>query len=188
MHNWDFEPQPVSQASLQLLKITSGRPFIHLEKLNPKLFNIVHELSLVKRIRLELNQMRKYLLVCRNAKKDHFLWKYVDTPHLIETPELYSLQDLVETNNGELPSKLHNLASVFIQHIKEKCETCKGRGHICEICSNDEVLYPFDSCAVSCRECNAVMHKICYQRKKGNCSKCNRLLRRLEKQKIFVLF
>lgn len=54
VHNWDLEAYPVCQASLQLLRITSSRPFINLEKINPKLFNFVHELNLVRRLRSEL--------------------------------------------------------------------------------------------------------------------------------------
>lgn len=180
IHNWDFVPQPVCQASLQLLRITSNRPLINFEKLNPKLFNIVHELSLVRRLRYELNGMRKYILVCRTAHQDHLLWKKVEVPHLIETPDLYSLQDLLDTYSAELPSKLHSLVATFSKHIKEDCEVCHGRGHICEICSNDEVLFPFDSSAAICDKCNAVLHKHCLQVKNNKCPKCERLKKRLE--------
>ncbi|XP_065161432.1 differentially expressed in FDCP 8 homolog isoform X2 [Atheta coriaria] len=185
IHNWDFEQKPVCQATLQLIKVTLTRPIINLEKLNPKLFAIVHELDLVRRTRIELNLMRKYLLVCREAQKDHLLWKSVDTPHLIETTDLYSLVDLYEASNGELPSKLLNWASIFIKHIKETCEVCRGRGHICEICFNDEVLYPFDTSAVVCEQCNAVLHKICFSRT-NECPKCVRIKKRLEKQTLYL--
>ncbi|RZC39574.1 differentially expressed in FDCP 8 -like, partial [Asbolus verrucosus] len=182
VHNWDLTPQPVSQASLQQLRVTANRPLLNLERLNPRLFSFVHELSLVRRLRQELNGMRKYLTVCRNASEDHLLWKYVDQLHLIETPELYSLQDLVDTHSGELPSKLHTIIDVFTKHIKVNCEVCRGRGHICEICSNDEVLFPFDASAVICKECNAVLHKSCFNRKNNKCPKCIRLELRREQQ------
>lgn len=170
----------VCQASLQLLRITANRPFLNIEKLNSKLFNLVQELNLVKRLRYELKGMRKYLLVCRKAQEDHLLWKNVNVPHLIESPDLYSLQDLLDTKSGELPSKLHFIMATFNQHIKEECEICHGRGHICEICSNDEVLFPFELCAVTCINCNAVMHNACYTRRNGKCPKCARIKRRLE--------
>ncbi|XP_017778089.1 PREDICTED: differentially expressed in FDCP 8 homolog isoform X2 [Nicrophorus vespilloides] len=181
MHNWDFVPQPVSQASLQLLKITANRPLINLEKLNPRLFSLVHELDLVKRIRNGLNEMRKYISICRLAQEDHFLWKNSVTSHLIESPDLYSMQDLLDTNTGELPSKLLNLASVFLKHIKDDCEVCRGRGHLCQICSNDEVLFTFDDNVVICKICNSVLHKVCYFRKNNECPKCERLRIRHEK-------
>lgn len=170
----------VSQASLQLLRITANRPFINIEKLNSKLFNLVHELNLVKRLRYELNGMRKYLLVCRKSEEDHLLWKNVTVPHLIESPDLYSLQDLLDTKSGELPSKLHAIMATFNRHIKEDCEICYGRGHICEICSNNEVLFPFELAAVTCGKCNAVLHNSCFTRKNGKCPKCVRIKKRLE--------
>ncbi|XP_063920619.1 differentially expressed in FDCP 8 homolog isoform X2 [Zophobas morio] len=184
VHNWDLSPQPVCQASLQQLRVTANRPLLNLEELNPRLFSFVHELSLVRRLRQELHGMRKYLSVCRNATEDHLLWKHVDVPHLVETPELYSLQDLVDTHSGELPSKLHTVIDVFTKHIKVRCEVCRGRGHICEICSNDEVLFPFDAAAVICKDCNAVLHKSCFNRKNNNCPKCIRIERRKEQEQV----
>ncbi|KAF5287328.1 hypothetical protein FQR65_LT02201 [Abscondita terminalis] len=177
IHNWDFHPQYVCQASLQLLRITSQRPLINLEKLNPHIFSLVKELNLVKRLRNELNGMRKYLLVCRNATENHLIWKKVDKPHIIESPNLYSLQDLVDTQSGELPTKLHEILQVFSEHIKVLCEVCKGRGHICEVCSNDKVLFPFDDNASICEECGVVLHKNCSMRIK-TCPKCVRLEKR----------
>lgn len=182
IHNWDLAQQPVCQASLQLLRITCRQPLINMEKLNPKLFPRIHELSLVRRLRYELHAMRKYLLVCRNAKENHLLWKKVEFPYLIEFPDLYSLQDLVDTNSGEMPMKLQLLIETFVKHIKEECEICIGHGHICEVCSNDAVLFPFDSSAVICDKCNGVFHKNCFERKK-NCPKCLRLRNRLEEMK-----
>ncbi|KAJ8977791.1 hypothetical protein NQ317_014697 [Molorchus minor] len=85
IHNWDLSPYPVCQASLQQLRVTSKRPLINLEKLNPRLFSLIHELNLVRRLRRELIGMRKYLLVCREAAEDHLMWKNVDTPHLVDS-------------------------------------------------------------------------------------------------------
>lgn len=130
--------------------------------------------------------MRKYLLVCRNALKDHLLWKAIDIPHLIETLDLYSLQDLVDTHSGELPSKLHAVSHVLLQHIKEQCDVCKGRAHICEVCSNEEVLYPFDAAAMVCDRCGAVLHRSCFSRKKNSCPKCTRLEVRKEQEDAMV--
>ncbi|KAL1517210.1 hypothetical protein ABEB36_001004 [Hypothenemus hampei] len=184
VHNWDFKPQPVCQASLQILRVTSERPLINLEQLNPKLFIRVQELSLVKRLRQELQGIRKYLLVCRNATDKHLLWK-CDKSHLIDNADMYSLQDLMDTNSGDLPSKLHDLEDVFLRHIKIECEICKGRGHICEICRNEEILFPFAISAHICPECQAVFHKQCIERKKNSCPKCLRIKIRLKSQKEF---
>lgn len=170
------------QASLQLLRITANRPLINLEKLNPKLFTLVHELSLVRRLRHELHGLNKYLLACRNATEDHFLWKNIDNLYIIEFPDLYSLQDLIDTNSGELPSKLHTVIERFLKHIKEECLICQGHGHICEVCKNVQELYPFDDSVHVCDKCNAVMHQKCFELKK-KCLKCVRFELRKEEQK-----
>nr|CAI5841650.1 unnamed protein product [Callosobruchus analis] len=182
VHNWDLQPRPVCQAALQQLRITAQRPIINLEKINARLFSMVQELGLMKRLRSELIGMKKYLTVCRKATQDHVLWKHVDTPHLIDTLDMYSLQDLVDTNSGELPSKLHTLVDIFSTHIKVDCEICKGRAHICVICLSNEVVYPFDAMAHNCSSCNSVMHKVCYTRK-NQCPKCLRIKSRMDEEK-----
>lgn len=182
IHNWDFALHPVCQASLQLLKITANRPLINLEKLNSRLFSLIHELSVVRDLRKELNIIRKYLTVCRKANEDHLLWKGVEYPYWIELPDLYSLQDLIDTQSGELPCTLQTVVDNLKKHIKEDCEICKGHGHICEICSNDNVLFPFDSIAVICEQCKAVLHKLCLEKRKV-CPKCVRLQARKEQEK-----
>ncbi|CAH1982242.1 unnamed protein product [Acanthoscelides obtectus] len=181
VRNWDLEPRPVCQAALQQLRITAHRPIINLEKINPRLFSLVQELGLVKRLRTELIGMKKYLTVCRKATEDHVLWKHVDAPHLIDSLDMYSLQDLVDTNSGELPFKLHSLVEIFSNHIKVDCEICKGRAHICVICLCNEVVYPFDTTGHTCSNCNSVMHKVCYNRK-NQCPKCLRIKSRMEEE------
>ncbi|CAH1102467.1 unnamed protein product [Psylliodes chrysocephalus] len=179
VHNWDLEPQPVSQAALQLLKITSRRPIININKLNPKLYSLVSKLDFVRRLREELIGMKKYLTVCRKANEEHILWKHVDNPHLLDNTDMYSLQDLVDVHSGDLPFKLQTLLDVFSNHIKIDCDICKGRGHICEICSNDEVVYPFDTTSYVCQICYCVLHRYCFS-KTTDCPKCMRLKRREE--------
>jgi hypothetical protein len=46
--NWDLEPRLVSRASAQFLALLEERSLIPLEKLNPKLFTLIPDLSLVK--------------------------------------------------------------------------------------------------------------------------------------------
>lgn len=48
IRNWDMEPRKVSQAASQLLALLYDKPVLILEKLNPKLFTLVPDLSLIK--------------------------------------------------------------------------------------------------------------------------------------------
>ena len=47
VHNWDFDPRPVSQAALQYLDLMERRPVIDILRLNPGLAVVVQELSSV---------------------------------------------------------------------------------------------------------------------------------------------
>ena len=48
MHNWDFEERRVCRASKQLLRLMEKRPVLKLQQLNPRLFDFVEELNVVK--------------------------------------------------------------------------------------------------------------------------------------------
>lgn len=57
----------MSRASLQELNLIYERPIIDLELRNPKLYIFVQNLSLIHKLRENLNYMRKYLNECRFA-------------------------------------------------------------------------------------------------------------------------
>lgn len=88
----------------------------------------------------------------------------------------------MDTHLGELPAFLETVYECFIKHIKEDCAICIGRGHLCEICGNDEVIFPFEAATVNCTKCNAVFHRMCWTRKKQCCPKCARLERRKQNE------
>jgi len=48
LHNWDFEEKRVSECSHQFVNLMAHKPNMHVEKLNPKLFNFVEELNETK--------------------------------------------------------------------------------------------------------------------------------------------
>lgn len=54
VHNWDLETRRVCQASAQILRLTYSRPLLPLANLNKRLFGLVHELSLVQKLRDQL--------------------------------------------------------------------------------------------------------------------------------------
>ena len=65
IHNWDFEPQPVSQATKQYLYLMQRKPVVDISEANPKLFAVVQELVEVQELRCNIILMKKYLTVCR---------------------------------------------------------------------------------------------------------------------------
>ncbi|KAK7478600.1 hypothetical protein BaRGS_00030132 [Batillaria attramentaria] len=180
LHNWDFEKRKVCRASKQFLKLMMKRAVIRVQDVNPMLFNYVEQLNDIKNLREELLVMKKYIMACPTAMKAKFLLQLSSRPHFVECSDRYSLQDLLDSDDTLIPD-LVQVHSSWAQHIKTDCELCQGRGFICELCTNAEVLFPFDNIAVVCSCCSSVMHRICFAQK-VMCPKCERRRKRKEQE------
>lgn len=124
MHNWDFKLYKVSRASLQEINLFYDRAVVKLEEKNPKLFILIQKLSYTKKLRNDLFYMKKYLIECRFASMEKLLDTHLGIKqHLVFYPDIYSIADLVEVNNGSLLEKLQKLRLVLEQHIRQ-CEVC----------------------------------------------------------------
>ncbi|CAL8102347.1 unnamed protein product [Orchesella dallaii] len=182
-HNWDFEERKVSEATRQLLSLMLRKPNIHLEDINSKLFSFVEDLNAVKRIREEIIIIKDYFRTCREATNQKLLWRLEEKHHFVETSHMYSLQDLLDVNNGSLLPYLQKVHDDFLTHIKgdgtpnSECPTCMGKGFICEICENRHIIFPFDTAIHQCTGCHAVFHNICFA-KRDSCPKCIRRTKR----------
>lgn len=175
IHNWDFVPKKVGRASLQELNILYEKPFINLEKKNPKLFIFVQILNIVKKLREDLCQMRKYLSECRIACSEKIIESSIGTKrYLIQCPEMYSIADLLAVENETLNVYLNKIYEIFDKHIRG-CPICSGKGYLCEICGNNEIIFPWNDGSLKCLTCNSVVHRVCKIRKNMICVKCVRL-------------
>ncbi|XP_037045102.1 differentially expressed in FDCP 8 homolog isoform X2 [Bradysia coprophila] len=175
VHNWDFTPQKVCRASLQELNLIFERPIIDLEQRNAKLYIFVQNLSLIHKMRENLNEMRKYLNECRFAATDKLVESSVGTKrYLVQSTKLYSISDLASIDSGVIVDFLNKVYHTFDKHIRT-CDICTGKGYLCEICSNNEVIYPYDDAAVRCVKCTVIFHRACWIRKSNKCPKCIRI-------------
>ncbi|EGI68888.1 Differentially expressed in FDCP 8-like protein [Acromyrmex echinatior] len=178
IRNWDMEPRLVSRAAVQLLMLLEDRSVLPLEELNPKLFTLVPDLSLVKRMREEMQMMKKYLVLCVEACTQGLPWKIGLRTHMIENSGNYSIKDLIDLQSGILLDELRTAYDTMHAHITQQCELCKARGHLCEICGNDEIIYPWDASSVICQQCSAVHHRVCWAKRNHCCPRCARLQKR----------
>ena len=185
VHNWDFEPRPVSQATKQYLFLMLKKPVINLKRSNEKLFAVVGELGQVQRGREALMEMKRYLSVCRIAAEKRLLLRLESRQHFVDDPDHYSLQDLIDVRGGDLGKFVDNVLKLFSGHIKS-CVLCRAKGFICELCDNKDdeegqedtgnsgdVIFPFDEDSVSCKDCRGVYHRQCFKQATG-CPKCAR--------------
>ncbi|XP_050456367.1 differentially expressed in FDCP 8 homolog isoform X2 [Cataglyphis hispanica] len=178
IRNWDMEPRLVSRAAAQLLILLEDRSVLPLEELNPKLFTLVPDLSLVKRMRGEMQMMKRYLVLCLDACAQGLPWKIGLRTHMIENSGNYSIKDLIDLQSGILLDELRTAYDTMHAHITQQCQLCKARGHLCEICGNDEIIYPWDASSIICPQCSAVHHRVCWAKRNHCCPRCARLQKR----------
>lgn len=181
VHNWDWEKRYVSRIANQMLTIAWMRPYIDIEKINSKLFSFIAELEWVHKMRKDLEWMRRYLCACGEGNS-------LLSPLFVQLGNVnkkYSMAHLQAINDGSLESQLTELTEICRSHIT-KCQLCSGKGYLCEVCGNNEILYPFDSGALMCDKCNSMYHRGCWLRKGQKCLKCLRIeeRKRTEEPKI----
>lgn len=172
--NWDFHPRKVSRNSLQLLRLMLVKAVLDIEKINPALFSFVEELALVKRYREDILIMKRYFLSCQAALQLKLLLKLKDRQHFVENSNFYSMKDLIDIQSGALLEYLKDVHSSYEKHIVDECESCRGKGFICEICRGKQLLFPFQVTGVSCQKCSSLFHRDCYERHQQYCPKCER--------------
>lgn len=66
--------------------------------------------------------MKEYFMTCREAINQKLLRLLDEKQHFVENSYMYSLQDLIDTNNGTLLKFLTDVHDVFLKHIKEECQ------------------------------------------------------------------
>ncbi|XP_005091069.2 differentially expressed in FDCP 8 homolog [Aplysia californica] len=172
LHNWDFTGHKVCRASKQFLKLMQHKAVIRIQDINPMLFVYVDQLNEIKKLREEMMIMKKYILSCPSAMAAKLLLLLAKRQHFVECSDRYSMQDLLDAEDVLVP-ELVNVHSTWAQHIKVDCELCQGRGFCCELCGDQDILFPFDSIAVVCAKCSNVLHRHCFSQK-GFCPRCVR--------------
>ena len=136
IHNWDFTPVSMCQAALQYLALVARRPLINLEKLNPSLSAVIHDVAAVVKMRQQLISMKKYLVVCRIAGEERLLTQLQDRQHFVDSAEMFSFRDLVDIHTGVLQTYLQAKIARFKSHLEEKLWL--GRGSRLKCCSGHQ--------------------------------------------------
>ena len=74
--------------------------------------------------------------------------------HLMNGTELYSLNDLVDLQSGELTKFLVRTIETMARHITKECARCVGRGFICELCDDRNRSTRLKFSTIQCRRCS----------------------------------
>ena len=177
MYNWDFRQLRVCKKAKLFLNAVMIEPIIDVKSFNGELFNFAPNLKEVFELRKQLRYMDAYLSTCSDGRSPvkaafrKMLWPRL---YLYEDVDMCAMKDLEEINNGKLVSLLSNAVKFAKSHIMS-CILCSGKGFICNVCFDDEVIYPFDLDAImQCNKCFTVFHLDCSV-KMENCPKCDRI-------------
>uniref|UniRef100_A0A914KYH2 Phorbol-ester/DAG-type domain-containing protein n=1 Tax=Meloidogyne incognita TaxID=6306 RepID=A0A914KYH2_MELIC len=176
VRNWDANKRPVCRATKQLLVAIMNKPLIDLPKENPLLFKFVNNLSRIGRLRNDIMLMKCYFVSCKIAKKLRILQHLNRYQHFVETDIKYSLEDLIKiaTGSGGLLKDIESIVEIFNRHITQECEICRGNAFFCELCSDEERIYPFSDNVAICKSCLAVYHRHCFDHASKRCTRCAR--------------
>jgi len=85
-------------------------------------------------------------------------------------PNILSLKNFYDINNGSLTKLLTDVLALFIKHISS-CEKCTRMGRTCGICNSEEKMYVFDlKNTTLCDRCNEMYHRNCLL--VSDCERC----------------
>ncbi|GJQ66947.1 hypothetical protein Trydic_g7961 [Trypoxylus dichotomus] len=158
IHKWDFVRYPVSNFSYRLIEQMYTDPLFRIFEINRNITKRTTNLETVKKYVLGLHYMKDYIMNCRFAENVQECL-ITEKPFIVSDPDVYSLENLVNIRNGEMKRRLRFLAEISWRHIHE-CQLCSARGFICEICQEQDIIFPWQQRTVSRSTFNLLMREI----------------------------
>uniref|UniRef100_A0A3Q4GGP7 Pleckstrin homology domain containing, family M, member 3 n=1 Tax=Neolamprologus brichardi TaxID=32507 RepID=A0A3Q4GGP7_NEOBR len=166
LHNWDTSKHKVSKQAKEFLEFVYEEPLLDIQQLNPCLYEHCEPLSIVLRLRQQLQSLRAYLFSCRATVAEDLRRRYEHCG-----TEVHFCSPAVI--DGKLAPFLSKVIKFASSHVFS-CSLCREKGFICELCQNGQVIYPFQENATRrCDSCGAVFHAECRQ-KAQPCPRCVR--------------
>ncbi|OCT62331.1 hypothetical protein XELAEV_18043412mg [Xenopus laevis] len=178
VHNWDLTEQAVSRPALKFLNVVLNEPIINVLSVNSGLYQHSHTMYNISRSRERLRLLAEYLHTCRSGALQQLSNSLDNRTYLLECSHTYSVQDLRQIASGAFESFLEAAVDFAIKHVYD-CDLCSQKGFICQICNQDEIIYPFQfETTTRCGDCKSVFHKPC----KAEVKRCPRCVRRKRNQ------
>ncbi|KAK7071295.1 zinc ion binding [Halocaridina rubra] len=173
IHNWDFGSYGVCRKNGRWLYAIHHQPLIDLRTVNPKLYCHVDDLAEMQILRTQLLYVRAYLFTCKSDAGENLRKMLWPRDHMYEHVHLYSVSDLLLVGQGQLVPEVRQAVTFGRDHVIH-CDMCLPRGFICELCSDKEIIFPFQlGSTYTCGECYGVYHSACARGQK-DCRRCVR--------------
>ncbi|XP_065203100.1 run domain Beclin-1-interacting and cysteine-rich domain-containing protein-like isoform X2 [Planococcus citri] len=173
LSKWDFNKYTVSNFSFDLLDQMFTDPLFNIMDLNQMLYHRARDLQKVRLLRVSLFYIKDFIFSCKYGQRSQEMLKSVPS-HIYNDPDNYSLKDLIDVKSNKLKKILLDISKTCENHVSQ-CELCHARGFMCEICSKQEIIFPWQiNAVVRCIKCGSCHHIRCYNQKKI-CPKCVRI-------------
>ncbi|CAH8477991.1 unnamed protein product [Heterobilharzia americana] len=135
--NWDFSLKPVSQITHQFLSALHDGPVINLAKLNPILYATIPNLLIIRQLRRTLVLLWHQIVRCDRKTAMSLRDCFRSRMYMLENIgdiDLYSIADLILIQSSKLKDLLENsIQNIALAHV-HKCQVCKRRALICDLC------------------------------------------------------
>jgi len=176
LFKWDFKLYTVSDVAKSYINRNMGLVF-DIFQFNPEAYNDRTRLQRILSLRTKLHFIGEYIETCRSKIN-------IETPikayFIRDNVHLYSLLDLEKVYaSNQLEQNIQDICDKYIHHVTENCNSCKGKGFICEFCDSEELIFSWMKLDiqnyVECDKCHSLSHRKCFT--KERCPKCIRISR-----------
>ncbi|CAJ0960769.1 unnamed protein product [Ranitomeya imitator] len=163
----------VSRQARNFLRMVQDEPIFNLKCLNDRLYHHTQTMREISSSREKLRLLGEYLMTCRSGALQELSTSLDQRDYLLDCAHTYSVRDLMQIANGGFDCCLQSALEFASSHVYQ-CELCSQRGFICQICNQDEIIYPFQfDTTTRCGDCKAVFHKPC-KTPAIRCPRCER--------------
>ncbi|VDN53234.1 unnamed protein product [Dracunculus medinensis] len=191
IHQWNFKEYPVCDMAYRFLSDNYFQPVINASAIFCRFYNNSRSLKKLHDLRIQLVHIWSYIKTCELAKtvQTNLNTMFTSVPnHYLTAFDVFSLSDLENIENGELFRLIHPLVQYGQLHI-ENCERCKAKAFICELCAEDDLLFPFQLNKIyRCNECGSLFHGKCAKKLIKSLIKCPKCIRIEINLLVFIQF
>ncbi|CCO25902.1 Rubicon Homology domain-containing protein [Caenorhabditis elegans] len=171
--DWDWRERAVSDRGRAWYEANQEKALINIKTTNSRLYAHAPALEETRKLREKLQLVSMYLFTCRESVSEDFRRRLWPKEYLRSEIDVYSFADLIDVKSGALQRRLNSLLKHSINHVMT-CTLCKQKGFCCELCTVNEVIYPFNTESTHrCLVCFSAFHVECW-RTSGDCPKCVR--------------
>lgn len=175
LRDWDFGERLVSRSVAQDYSKHLRKTLIDLSLVAPHLFDDQAEVQTIDRLRNALLLAMETVDGCPSGIAAQMTLKFRFFPHLLQSPTLYTIQDLLDVRAGLLSRLLAAALRKLDHHIRHDCQRCRLLGRFCALCRDTEPIFYYDlEEVVECPRCLMLTHRQCAS-KENDCVNCRRV-------------